>query len=765
MSNPSQSTILSALTTTATNWNGGTPGQPLSISFSFISFLPNYYNLAAITASTNRQDDAAKDFMAMVNATNPANFNAFTQNQVQATYAAILAWESVANITFTNAGINNPNAVITLGSANFITDNYGITTGIGNSLAQGQNNYYGDIWLNMSGAKGAANLNQTNPGQDGYETILHELGHALGLEHPFGGVFNLPAEYDNQLYTTMSYTFTLPDMFIDPDQGDVLTYTATLLDGSALPGWIAFDNATKTFSGVTVGSMIGPVSIQVTATDSKGHSNFDVFDLLVSPAPNLLLMGTNANDLLTGKNGNDTLTGLAGNDYLNGGIGADTLIGGVGDDTYVVDNALDVVTELLNEGTDTVQSSISYTLGANVENLTLTGTAAINGIGNAANNILTGNIAANILNGNTGADTLIGGAGDDTYVVDNTLDIATELLNEGIDTVQSSITYTLGVNVENLLLTGTTAINGTGNALNNTLTGNAAINTLTGGAGDDLLDGKAGADKMLGGLGNDSYVVDIATDAITENLNEGTDTVASSVTLTLGTNVENLTLMGTAAINGTGNTLNNVLIGNSAINTLSGGIGADTMIGGAGNDIYVVDNALDVVTEILNEGIDRVQSSVTYTLAANVENLTLTGTAAINGTGNTLNNTLIGNSAANTLNGGAGNDTLTGGAGIDHFQFNTALGASNVDTLTDFVSGTDKIDLSKTIFTAFSAVTVGSSLTAAEIGNHLLYNATTGVLSYDADGPAGVGVVMQIALVGTTSHPVALQGIDFNIAA
>lgn len=441
---------------------------------------------------------------------------------------------------------------------------------------------------------------------------------------------------------------------------------------------------------------------------------------------NLVLTGTtdsngtgNALDnIIIGNSGTNVLSGGAGNDILDGGAGTDTMTGGIGNDTYVVDNAGDVVTENAGEGTDTVLSGISYTLGANVENLTLTGIDDLNGTGNAAdnviignygNNVLTGGAGNDILDGGLGVDTLIGSTGNDTYSVDDAGDVVTENAGEGTDTVQSLITYTLGANVENVTLTGTAAIDGTGNELNNTLIGNSGNNILSGGAGNDILDGGTGADTLVGGQGNDFYTVDDVGDIVTENASEGTDTVQSSITYTLGGNVENLALTGTSAINGTGNTLNNSLTGNSANNVLDGGVGADTMVGGAGNDIYIVDNAGDIVTENTGEGTDTVQSSITYTLGTNVENLTLTGSTSINGMGNNLNNIITGNSGNNVLNGGAGNDALSGGVGNDNYLY--GIGAGN-DTINDFDTsgGVDTLQFQNLVMASVTFTRSGNDL-------------------------------------------------------
>ena len=248
------------------------------------------------------------------------------------------------------------------------------------------------------------------------------------------------------------------------------------------------------------------------------------------------------------------------------------------------------------------------------------------------------------------------------------------------DTVISLKTFTLNSGIEELILGGTEAINGVGNDSNNRIIGNTEANTL---------DGKIGVDTLIGGLGNDTYIVDDINDQIieTSTLTTEIDTVKSSTSYTLSANLENLIFSG---LYGNGNALNNTLTGNNGANILDGKEGADTLIGGEGNDTYIVDNVGDIVIETatFTTEIDIVQSSVTFSLLdlTNVENLTLIGTAAIDGRGNTGNNTLIGNSADNALTGGDGNDLLSGGAGDDYL-----VGGLGNDTLEGGI-GSDQID-------------------------------------------------------------------------
>ncbi len=333
----------------------------------------------------------------------------------------------------------------------------------------------------------------------------------------------------------------------------------------------------------------------------------------------------------------------------------------------------------------------------------------------------------------------------------------------------------------------------TGGSGDDNLLGGAGNDVLTGGYGDDRLDGGAGNDAMNGGNGSDTYVVDSVSDTVTDSGTSGSDTVLAAVSYTLGATLENLTLTGRGNINGTGNASGNFLEGNAGNNILDGKAGGDLMAGGAGDDTYLVDNPFDLVAESDNQGTDSVQSSVSFTLRDNVENLALTGAAVIDGAGNFLANILDGNGSANTLIGndgndtlrgqggndalsggngndylvgGAGNDILSGGAGSDTFRFDLAPSATNRDLILDFTSGSDHIFLAMAVFNrlggpgALSAAdfAAGTGFAATDT-HHVLYDTDTGALYYNADG-SGAGALTQIA---TLDDQPLLASTDFML--
>ena len=274
-----------------------------------------------------------------------------------------------------------------------------------------------------------------------------------------------------------------------------------------------------------------------------------------------------------------------------------------------------------------------------------------------------------------------------------------------------------------------------------------------------LLVSKPGNDVLTGTpSNNDTVTYASAIAPITVSLAIGVQQNTGGAGLDTLINIENL-VGSSFNDNLIGNTKNNSLNGRAGNDTLDGGVGSDSMIGGLGNDSFVVNVVGDVVTENLNEGTDTVNSSVTYTLPANVENLTLTGASPINGTGNGLINTITGNAANNQLNGGAGNDTINGGIGIDSltggigndiFRFTTT---GQIDTVTDYNVANDTIQLENAIFTkltttgTLAAAQFRIGAQAADSNDFIVYNNITGALSYDANGN-GVGAMVTIAMIG-----------------
>jgi Ca2+-binding RTX toxin-like protein len=477
--------------------------------------------------------------------------------------------------------------------------------------------------------------------------------------------------------------------------------------------------------------------------------------------------GGSGNDTLKGDGAANLLDGNGGNDTLYGGGGIDTLRGGTGDDTYVMRSSPDAIVEFAGQGADRVISSESFVLNSaqEIENLFLTGSADIDGTGNGLNNGLGGNSGNNVLDGGPGADSMSGGAGNDTYVVDDFSDKISESSGGGTDLVLSPFSIPLGQFVENQTLTGSGDGNAFGNSLDNTLIGNSGNNTLSGGGGKDTLDGGGGVDTADYSEKTAAVVVTLAggSNAIVTVGGVAEDTIR---------NIENIK----------GGKAGDTLTGDGFANLLDGSFDADTMQGGAGNDTYIVDNAGDKVIEADGEGIDLVESSVSFSMRGQyIENLTLTDTFGepnTNVTGNSLDNTIIGNDDNNLFDGGVGDDTLqgkygtdtlNGGTGADTFLFDTTLNViANVDHITDFAA-VDTINLENDdIFTALTTngtlaasafYSAAGATSAHDSTDRIVYNTMTGALFYDADGVGGTAAIQFAVLDNHT----AITNADFVV--
>lgn len=469
---------------------------------------------------------------------------------------------------------------------------------------------------------------------------------------------------------------------------------------------------------------------------------------------------------LDGGAGNDTIWGGAGDTVL-GGAGDDiiygdfvnfsaekgSLSGGDGNDVFMNFGKADSLSG--GGGIDTAYADFTawgnngFALAADLERAVQTATTSAKLIGNGLDNYLQGNSGADslvggagqdVLDGGLGADTMIGGDGADSYMVDNIGDMVLETTVVGGDTVHffggaSFTSYTLGANVENLVLMGgnyvpnntatnNNTLNGKGNALNNLILGNANANLLEGAAGNDTLNGGVGADTLIGGSGDDVYFVDNGNDVIQEladfaTVKGGIDNVflvndpatAGLPTLFSGTgyamarNVENLDASAITMTNSTvpgaafnfsirGNETANKIIGSRLNDTIVGGAGNDTMDGGLGNDTYYVTEDKDLAAETVVGAAGGTADTVmllvdlpdfTYTMGANIENLVMqTGSSKI--IGNLVDNIITGNGGSNKIDGGAGHDTLYG-----HFGNDSLVGSAGNDTL-DGGAGNDTLE-------------------------------------------------------------------------
>ncbi len=583
------------------------------------------------------------------------------------------------------------------------------------------------------------------------------------------------------------------------------------------------------------------------------------------------LQGGDGNDWIFGADGADSIYGGNGGDTLVGGAGQDTLTGGEGEDIYVLnaDGTTDLIMESENAGQDVVWSNLqSTTLANNVEFLFL-GAKAVTGNGNNDDNAVIGNLLSNVLDGKLGNDSMQGRSGNDTYHVDSEGDQVFENANDGVDTVNSSVNYTMADNVERLVLsnsltgfingstltvltwtgapitagqviTGTGAIiggttitgYGTGNGGLGTYTlsstygtpvgssvapisltsfmdtdgqGNGLNNFIKGNNGNNLLDGSWGIDTLEGGAGDDIYAVDSEKDVVVEGSGAGNDIVYSaSWKWTMSMNIEKLVLIDDMGGTGIGNSAGNMIIGDDSNNTLDGKAGGDTLIGGGGNDIYFVDSSSDQVIESVDEGNDTINSSVaaaTIQTLVHVENLTLLGTLASSATGNLQNNTITGNANNNamsglegndnlfgmagkdsmdgglgndTLDGGMGNDTLLGGLGNDSLSggmgVNSLTGGVGVDTFLIGESATDAINdlgvggndnLKVCKFGAVNA-TLGANWTAgSDTYNNGIANISTAGFGIDLSGIYSGSKGFNINVTGSATNQ-AIKGSNFN---
>jgi serralysin len=497
------------------------------------------------------------------------------------------------------------------------------------------------------------------------------------------------------------------------------------------------------------------VSLGLATTQSAHATNLSLNLGSVSTFENLI--GGSGADSLTGNSLANTLTGGPGDDKLNGTTGSDLLIGGLNNDTYLFGGSApgeaDQVTENANEGTDTLSfasqtTSVTLSLGSTAvqsahtnrtvklnsisafENL-IGGTAADSLTGNSLTNTLTGGAGDDLLNGTTGNDMLFGGLNNDTYLFGGSapgeVDQVTENLNEGTDTL-SFATQTTSV----LLNLGTTAVqpvhtnrsvklnaintfeNAVGGSAADILTGNSLGNTLTGGAGDDKLNGTTGNDLLFGGLNNDTYLFGGSApgeaDQVTENLNEGTDTLSfasqtTSVTVNLGTTaVQQVHTNRTVKLNAAntfenviGGTASDTLIGNTLANRLTGGNGDNILVGleagdileaGTGRDILIGGQGLDT----LNGGLgDDILIAGTTTSDTNLINLNTLRTQWISANTYAVRvaNLRVGvgspvvslKAKTNVLNDAGEDDILTGGGNTDWYF--RALD----DVITDLITG------------------------------------------------------------------------------
>ena len=859
--------------------------SPLNISYSF----PWINGLSAVFSgpygaaySTDGEQNAAQHFG--LNATQQA-----------AATLALTAWSNVANINF---------QFVSETSTDVGDIRFAFSSGSGLSNFWGWAylpSYYwpngGDVWIKAS----YGNDIDWTIGSYNFLGLMHEIGHALGLQHPFEGSITLPASLDNQTNTIMSYTgvnniypsvgyinrkYDWITYLINPDTPMVLdiaaiqyiygannnyktgddTYTFDPTKPFFKTIWDAGGNDTISVSNFSLSCVVdltpgnysslyyprptdtGGAAVTYDGTNNLGIAYNCMIENVIGGSGNDKLIGNTANNSLEGGPGNDIMYGEAGNDTFDWGAqnsgGNDTFYGGLGDDVFVLDSGNDVVIEYSNEGDDSIWVDFDYSIASspNIENL----------YGYSSKNlVLTGNSSGNCLKGGAGNDTIIGGDGNDiidcgsgvsdtcvytqsisNYIISylsGSFTVSAIIGDEGTDTVAGAEYFQFAGQTylaQNFIdisapvvstFSPTDAAIGVALDSNVVLTFSEAIQRGTGtiylrsgsASGTVVESYDAGANSS-----NLSINGSILTIDPTANLSNNTHyyvTFDSGSVQDLagnayaGTSSYDFTTIGATPIAKAIKSTPSATEGKAFSYTLPKGTFTDadkndvlTYSASSKPDWISIDSATGKLTGTPGyTAADSASSSVTLvatdnagltastTLTIKLSNIaTISGTAKDDSiqagvgsdkiSGLAGNDTLTGGAGNDILIGGAGNDTLTGGEGIDLFLFDTAANAStNLDFITDFVSGADKLQFSKKVFAGLGKSTgglngdqfwSGAGQTAAhDATDRIIYDTTTGAVYYDADG-SGVKPSVQVALIGTNTHP-ALTYSDFAIVA
>ena len=688
------------------------------------------------------------------------------------------------------------------------------TTGV--SYAHAYYPSVGSVWFNPT-YTGGNNLASPVVGQHGFLTYVHEIGHSLGLDHmgEYNGSADTPSSYqDSTVYSVMSYFG--PSWGSGSANGEGLVawadwvgadgrlyspQTPMINDIMAIQSMYGVETTTRTentvygFNSTVTGSLASIYNFTLNKNpilsifDSAGVDTLDLSGWntasIINIAPggfcsansmtyNISIAYTCEIENAIGGGGADTISGNMLGNMLKGGAGNDRVFGFAGNDRLYGDAGNDYIDG--GDGVDYVYfdalwSAITYTYDAIKATFTFTNlTTGIDSVLGVEYFVDASNVVRSVadLTGSTPP------APDPAPVTTKASIVAdTASMAEGSS---GSTVYTFTVNLSAASTTSQTVQwalalgSGTTAASASDFTGPTS-GTITFAAG------QTSAKVSVSVVGDTTGESDESFSIVLSNPSSGLALNVASATGVIR-NDDGVTLTGTSGYNTlNGTELNDFLYGlggNDTLNggggddLLDGGLGYDRMSGGAGNDTYVFDNRYDTVVENVGGGTDTIRTSLTsFTLGANVENLTYTSFYNFVGTGNELANTINGSSGADRLNGMAGSDTLFGGAGNDTFDFTTMLGPTNVDTILDFNTIADTIRLENAIFTAFGATTGTLSAAAFVTGaqamdasDRIVFDSSTGSLYYDPDG---TGAATQIKFATLTNLSGTLTAADFLI--